>query len=81
MAFIEDERPFMSLTLPGSHNSATYTTRDYVGPAHYFICCQTKTVKEQLEAGIRVLDVRVTGLKAYGGDELWCSHTVLAIKL
>ena len=82
MQFIEDDRPLMSLTLPGSHNSSTYTTKDYLGPVSSYVCCQEKTITKQLYLGVRFLDVRVSGYRAGGNrHELWCSHTLLTIRV
>ena len=46
MQFIEDDRPLMSLTLPGSHKSSTYATKDYLGPVSSYVCCQEKTITQ-----------------------------------
>jgi hypothetical protein len=43
-----------SLDLPGSHDSATYKAS-----AGSYYQCQTKTITEQLNLGVRVLDIRL----------------------
>ncbi len=56
------ERSLFELTLPGTHHSATSTISH--SPFSTIICrrnaqCQSLSVLEQLQAGVRSLDVRV----------------------
>lgn len=54
MKKLEDELSLDMVTLPGTHDSAT----TYV-QLPYFMRCQSLTMKEQLEAGFRYLDIRL----------------------
>lgn len=54
MARLDDGLPLNRITLPGTHDSAT----QYVQLA-FFSRCQGLSVKEQLEAGFRYLDIRL----------------------
>ncbi len=55
MSAIADSTVITRLTIPGTHDSGTYAW-----PAEgMFIKTQTKNISEQLEAGIRFLDIRV----------------------
>ena len=56
MAELDDDLPLTSVTLPGTHNSGT----QYAQFA-FFSKCQALTVREQLEAGYRYLDIRLDG--------------------
>ncbi|XP_040899674.1 uncharacterized protein LOC121185525 [Toxotes jaculatrix] len=55
MAGIEDFRTLSLLTIPGTHNSMAF----YGGPETE---CQVLSLKDQLRAGIRFLDLKVFGL-------------------
>lgn len=57
MSNLDDSTLLSSLSIPGSHNSASY------GSSEFFVCCQDWTVKEQLDAGVRFLDLRVNPMK------------------
>lgn len=54
MARLDDGLPLNRITLPGTHDSAT----QFVQLA-FFSRCQGLSVKEQLEAGFRYLDIRL----------------------
>ena len=54
MARLGNEKPLNEIVLPGSHNSAAR----YVEHA-FFAKCQTLGIGEQLEAGVRYLDLRL----------------------
>ena len=54
MAALDDSLPLNTITLPGSHDSAT----QYVQLA-FFSKCQALSISEQLEAGCRYLDIRL----------------------
>jgi 1-phosphatidylinositol phosphodiesterase len=53
MSKLKDEYPLSALSIPGTHNS----------PAHHIalpsVRCQVVTIKEQLENGVRFLDIRL----------------------
>jgi 1-phosphatidylinositol phosphodiesterase len=54
MEHLDDARSLSSLTIPGSHDSgALYSVGDLAGK------CQDLSISEQLQAGIRYLDVRL----------------------
>lgn len=54
MKELEDELSLDAVILPGTHDSAT----TYV-QLPYFMRCQSLTIREQLEAGFRYLDIRL----------------------
>ncbi|HZJ74956.1 MAG TPA: phosphatidylinositol-specific phospholipase C domain-containing protein [Clostridia bacterium] len=54
MKRIDGVTPLSLINIPGTHNSAT----QYI-PLRYFSRCQDKSVAEQLELGVRYLDLRV----------------------
>ena len=62
MADIPGERTLMSLILPGTHNSATYQTKNHLGLVKKFVKCQKLDIYSQLKCGVRVLDLRLTYL-------------------
>ncbi|XP_049438803.1 1-phosphatidylinositol phosphodiesterase-like [Epinephelus fuscoguttatus] len=66
MAGIEDFRILSSITIPGSHDSMAL----YGGPEAK---CQALSLRDQLRAGIRFLDLKVLGL----GDTLYVMHGVM----
>lgn len=47
-----------TLVIPASHNSHTYRG-GWLPPVTSFVRCQSRTVKQQMECGIRALDFRV----------------------
>jgi 1-phosphatidylinositol phosphodiesterase len=54
MKALDDSLPISRVVLPGSHDAGTQNVQ------LAFICkCQTLSVKEQLEAGFRYLDIRI----------------------
>lgn len=53
MSRLKDETPLAALSIPGTHNSPTYHV------ALPSVRCQSVSVKEQLENGVRFLDIRV----------------------
>ncbi|RUS29483.1 PLC-like phosphodiesterase [Jimgerdemannia flammicorona] len=55
-ALLHPDATLHNIRIPGTHNSASYR---YRGAGHVWAVCQTHTVREQLEAGIRYLDLRV----------------------
>lgn len=65
MAALDDDSPLETLTLPGTHDSATRYVQ-----LGFFSKCQGKSVAEQLEAGYRYLDIRL----AVDGDGMKLMH-------
>jgi 1-phosphatidylinositol phosphodiesterase len=53
MSKLKDDTPLSALSIPGTHNSPTYHV------ALPSVRCQSVSVKEQLENGVRFLDIRV----------------------
>ena len=53
MSKLKDETPLSALSIPGTHNSPTHHT------ALPSVRCQAVGVKEQLNNGVRFLDLRV----------------------
>ena len=53
MSRLQNENPLSALSIPGTHNSPTHHT------ALPSVRCQAVSVKEQLDNGIRFLDIRV----------------------
>lgn len=63
----------------GSHNSLTYmsTKNVFMGLFKFFYRCQTKTLEQQLQYGIRCFDVRVK----LDNDWNWCfAHGIVKFK-
>lgn len=68
MQYVDDERKISELTIPGTHDTGTFQVIN-IGPAK----CQTLKLTDQLNAGIRYLDIRA----AKGNDNdgvLWLYH-------
>ncbi|KAG8759507.1 hypothetical protein FRC14_005795 [Serendipita sp. 396] len=55
MKSLPDERPLNAITYPGTHDAAAY---NYAGEGHHFWNCQTQPLLQQLDSGIRALDLR-----------------------
>ncbi|SMC20235.1 1-phosphatidylinositol phosphodiesterase [Andreprevotia lacus DSM 23236] len=53
LSLIPDSTPVHDLNIPGTHDSATFK------PAHAYDQCQTLTIRQQLDLGIRFLDLRL----------------------
>lgn len=71
MGHIAGETPLSSISLPGSHDSATrYVELPLIAS------CQNTTISQQLNDGVRVLDIRLN----YDGGELTLSHGFLNCK-
>ena len=65
MAAVADERLLNTVTLPGTHDSATCYAQ-----LGFFSKCQALPIAEQLEAGYRYLDIRL----ALDGENLILAH-------
>jgi len=66
-------RTLRNICLPGSHQSATYTvesTERHLPLAIGWTRCQRYDISEQLEAGIRFIDVSVTSAREEGDGEV-----------
>lgn len=82
MGRVPDETPLLELTLPGSHNSATYLTKNFLFKVKDFVACQDRSILEQLKCGVRCLDLRVSlFLNKQHVWELWCGHTFMTVPL
>lgn len=66
MAGIQDFRTLSLITFPGTHDSMAF----YGGPE---AVCQVLSLKDQLRAGIRFLDLKVFAL----GDSLYVMHGIM----
>ena len=60
MSQIEDTMPISKIVLPASHNAASYTTKNFIMVVKNYVECQHLSIYDQLRAGIRVLDLRIT---------------------
>lgn len=81
MAKLPDERLLSHICLPGSHDSATAYTQDagVVSSAVSWLChainCQSLSISEQLNAGVRFLDLRLYPEKDRSGSiQFVCVH-------
>ena len=63
MAELSDESSLSSITIPGTHDSATA----HIFPS-FFLQCQKLEFAQQLEAGYRYLDIRVALEETENGD-------------
>lgn len=68
MQALPDNMNIADITLPGTHNSCTRNV-DFI----YFTKCQDMYIYEQLQAGIRLLDVRIE----LDGDNIKTVHSVI----
>ncbi|KAK3341235.1 PLC-like phosphodiesterase [Lasiosphaeria hispida] len=75
MAALPPSLPLSSLSIPGTHNS----------PTHYValpsVRCQAVPVREQLDNGVRFLDIRVSCPDEASGDDLALVHSAFPISL
>ncbi|WP_048510768.1 phosphatidylinositol-specific phospholipase C [Chryseobacterium sp. FH2] len=71
MSYIENGKMLTELTIPGTHDSGTYPSN--YAPAK----CQTMNFTDQLNSGIRFLDIRLK--RGYDADKdhvLWVYHGI-----
>jgi 1-phosphatidylinositol phosphodiesterase len=73
MREIRDDYPLSSLSIPGTHNSPTCYT------ALPSVRCQSVDIQDQLEAGVRFFDIRVSATP--DNDNLALVHSVFPISL
>ena len=87
MSGIDGERLITEINLPGTHDSATHAVFTYsvVSPLyHNYAVCQKLSIREQLMAGVRYLDLRLSNTYDYrpvvlseekdDGKNLWLVH-------
>lgn len=65
---IDDERELLSLSIPGTHDASAF----FINIRH-FACCQNSSIYEQLNLGVRALDLRV---KPIDNDTLGMVHGI-----
>lgn len=58
MKFIGDTRPLHFISMPGTHDSGALHNREVGGIVIGYAQCQDKSIAEQLEMGVRYLDIR-----------------------
>ncbi|KAH8762597.1 phosphatidylinositol-specific phospholipase C [Diaporthe sp. PMI_573] len=75
MRELGDGWPLSALSVPGTHNSPTYHV------ALPSVRCQAVGVREQLDNGVRFLDVRVSASRGDGNDTLALVHSVFPVSL
>lgn len=56
MALFSDDTPISVLSIPGTHDTCTYTQGDLVGAG--YVKTQERSIVDQLDNGIRFLDIR-----------------------
>ena len=72
MRKLDDAMPLNEIALPGTHNSAAQYTE-----LAFFTKCQSLGIREQLDAGFRYLDLRLT---MENGDSFRLTHDVYRCK-
>lgn len=75
MRELGDAWPLSALSVPGTHNSPTCHV------ALPSVRCQAVGVREQLDNGVRFLDVRVSASRGDGNDSLALVHSVFPVSL
>ncbi|MCR4674127.1 MAG: phosphatidylinositol-specific phospholipase C [Lachnospiraceae bacterium] len=70
MSNISDDTYLSSVTVPGTHDSATA----HIFPS-FFLQCQTQSFKEQLNSGYRYLDIRLALDETEEGEKLKFIHS------
>ncbi|SFB12283.1 Phosphatidylinositol-specific phospholipase C, X domain [Collimonas sp. OK607] len=69
MHYVNENKLLSALTIPGTHDTATYLTDMSLAQ------CQQIDIQQQLERGVRFLDFRLhVGLFFEGTQSLWFSH-------
>lgn len=74
MSYIDGNKRLSELTIPGTHDTGTWTL--IPGPAK----CQTMTLEQQLNSGIRFLDIRLER-GTHSDKVLWVYHGVFSANL
>lgn len=75
MGELGDGWPLSALSVPGTHNSPTCHV------ALPSVRCQAVGVREQLDNGVRFLDLRVSASRGEGNDHLALVHSVFPVSL
>ncbi len=77
MGNLSNETPLSALSIPGTHNSPTYRT------ALPSVRCQSVSILEQLNNGVRFLDIRVQPVDAHdtSKDDLILVHSAFPVAL
>lgn len=75
MRELRDEYPLSMLSVPGTHNSPTYHV------ALPSVRCQAVSVREQLDNGVRFLDIRVSVNGNKDDDDLPLVHSAFPVAL
>lgn len=75
MRELGDGWPLSALSVPGTHNSPTCHV------ALPSVRCQAVGVREQLDNGVRFLDLRVSASRGDGNDSLALVHSVFPVSL
>ncbi|KAG8170228.1 hypothetical protein KVR01_000973 [Diaporthe batatas] len=75
MRELGDGWPLSALSIPGTHNSPTCHV------ALPSVRCQAVGVREQLDNGVRFLDLRVSASRGDGNDALALVHSVFPVSL
>lgn len=71
MRHLDGTQPISALTLPGTHDTATWLYKEYG-----YTKCQTLTLRAQLDAGIRFIDIRCKYNNDGGSNDLWLFHGI-----
>jgi len=61
MAELADDWPLAAISMPGTHNSASYAVTRHISAIVAASRCQAFDLESQLHAGVRFLDLRVRG--------------------
>jgi len=69
------DRKIWNLAIPGTHHSALWDVQCLI---KLWAVCQCTSIKEQLEAGIRFLDLRICDDNPNDVGGIWISHTALS---
>lgn len=73
MANIDGSTKLSAINIPGTHDSTTQYVEGVAVLGDGFTKCQDKSVTEQLELGVRYLDIRLDGSSNDGN--LYCVHS------
>ncbi|CAF0720979.1 unnamed protein product [Brachionus calyciflorus] len=71
MSMLPDNLSILNISIPGTHNSASRTS------GNYFVKCQSLTIEQQLNAGIRFLDLRLRHIE----NVFALHHDIIFLKL
>lgn len=77
MSRLPDDLPLWQITIPGTHDSASWAplSGNNLNPVNYYYNCQTRNFKQQLQDGIRFFDFRgYAGTFASGHPRIGFCH-------